>query len=356
MDKTSAEASREQARRQAGALASDSASVASAGAHWDIPSLPLDPVVRQRQFEKAVAKARHSGIAEPLGEGWLLAWRDHETSDRLMNRAFRAWWCAAQPADADLLASAARYFTRLDADFVALSAWHPFAPGDRFVDVGASTHAWLRGERRWSGETIDAIEVQPFGRTPAAWSRRIAQHLTTAGWQDRQACDPRFDHEGTCARRLADFEEKMRGGQGFVVARRIAGAAARDVATAGESGVEPAAGQSEQTPNTGSAAHAAAADEEDIAAYILVPIDVSRQAFGGPAVAGISGVGGSLREGQWHYSAVLRAAYRHATTLGCLSVLQFQTTNRAMALLVPRIFDTEIATRYDRHWWAVTDR
>lgn len=352
MDKTSAEASRAQARRQAGALASDSASVASAGAHWDIPSLPLDPVVRQRQFEKAVAKARHSGIAEPLGEGWLLAWRDHETSDRLMNRAFRAWWCAAQPADTELLASAARHFTRLDADFVALSAWHPFAPGDRFVDVGASTHAWLRGEKRWSGEPIDAIEVQPFGQVPEAWSRRIAHHLTTAGWQDRQACDPRFDHEGTCARRLADFEEKMRGGQGFIVARRVADAAAGKTMAAGESRVEPA----EQTPSAGRAEQAGVEDADDIVAYILVPIDGSRQAFGGPAVAGISGVGGSLREGQWHYSAVLRAAYRHATTLGCLSVLQFQTTNRAMALLVPRIFDTEIATRYDRHWWAATDR
>ncbi|MDD8025938.1 MAG: hypothetical protein PHI34_05450 [Acidobacteriota bacterium] len=282
--------------------------------NWDIPSLPLALEVRRGQFEKACAKAVREGAIIRNSQGLLLVWKDPVMSEWLRNLSFRGWWCSNECTTAELLFEARRYLLEMGADFAALSSWKPVPECEGFLKVGQSAHAWVYRER-FPGRAADPeIEIRAFAEVPDRWLDLIVRHATVTQWHDRHSSDPRLSANRIGAQRGAWILAMVRNQEGFITVRHSAGT---------------------------------------LGAYLVVPIDRSRVACGGPAIAGLNGIGGSFHEGRWYYTSVWRASFRHATALECLPVIQYQTENRAVPLLLARTFRSELATRNDVHWWAI---
>jgi hypothetical protein len=137
-------------------------------------------------------------------------------------------------------------------------------------------------------------------------------HVSEAKWRDRHARDRRFSPERVLTRRLQWTRRQLESGEGLLFA------CCRD---------------------------------SELSAYVMVPIDRSTEEFGGQAIAGVNGLAGCFEEGRWHLSRLLRAAFTDPRLQGALRLVQYQSTNQAIALAVQRSFSTSFADRYDVHWY-----
>jgi hypothetical protein len=278
--------------------------------YWDVPSLPLSDEVRRQAFEKARTHSEQTGFVREAERGVLLAWHDPETTRVLGTNAFRAWWCSGSALPADLTDMACARFAHIEAGFVALSSWQPIPPSNEWCDVGMSVHAWVHDEKRIIARSL-GTEIIPFHSMPERWVEMIGAHIAGAQWQDRHSRDKRFAASGGREERIAWIRKAFQVKEGFVVVRERGG---------------------------------------KLAAYLIVPIDRTRQSYDGPAIAGLGGLGGTMEEGRWHYSALLRTAYRRIVELDCLCMVQYQPENTAVALLLSRGFGITLSTRHDVHW------
>lgn len=137
-------------------------------------------------------------------------------------------------------------------------------------------------------------------------------HTGKSVWHDRHARDPLLDPEKVRQRRTGWVEAQLREGDGFVV---------------GVLGVN-----------------------EDLGSYVVVPVDRSRKGFGGPVVAGLNAVAGSIYEGRGLARAAILEAFRRSKSICDAVVIQFQPENIPMARMVTRAFLFRSCTRYDIHW------
>jgi hypothetical protein len=278
---------------------------------WDIPSLPIPRVARRRFLERALDRARREGMVLPFDGGVLLSWPDLETTAWLRSISWRGWWCGGGAPGCEVLKEASRCFRGAGVEFAAVSAWKPLGHADGFRDAGASIHAWLQSPRG-TRSSADGVDVMSFGDVSCELVDQIMGHIRAATWHDRHAREPRFSLEQISKLRVSWARESFEKKEGILITRQRG---------------------------------------HSLLGYLMVPIDRTRVTCGGPAIAGLAGVGGSLEEGHWHYSALLRAGQRCAATMGCLPVVQFQAENRIMKLLIERGFDAVLAARYDNHWW-----
>jgi len=279
--------------------------------YWDIPVLEIEPSVRKRLFEKAVEHAQNQGFILPFTTGLILAWKDEFETSWLGRLAIRAWACSCVPLVPSDLAKVSAKLTELGAGFCALSGWMPFPECEGFFNVGASVHAVLERACR---QTVlaDNTMVCHLGEIPERWIHEIVNHVGGATWHDRHAKDWRLDPERVKQRRTNWIEAQLRGGDGFLVA--------------------------------------VLNSNEELGAYLLVPLDRSRQIFGGPVVAGINAVAGSLEEGRGFVVTAALKGFEEARSIRAVPVVQYQPENKPIAHIVQRSFIGRYCVRYDIHW------
>ncbi|MCL0065969.1 hypothetical protein M1N79_03735 [Dehalococcoidia bacterium] len=281
---------------------------------WDIPVLPMQPQTRQQLFEQAVKQAQNMGFVLPITTGVILAWEDALETSWLGSLAFRAWACCNAPLPSSDLARFSAKLTEFGAAFAALSGWMPFPECKGFLDTGASVHAAIDGirQREVPSDENERVNVHLLGKVPECWIAKIVSHVGEATWRDRHAKDYRLNSKNVRQRRTNWTEAHLRGGDGFLVA---------------------------------------VLDEQgDLGAYVVVPLDRSRQSFGGPVVAGVNAVAGSIYEGCWFARKGIRGAFRLTRSMWDAGIIQFQPENIPMARIVGHSFFTRACTRYDVHW------
>ena len=280
--------------------------------YWDIPVLEMEPSIRKHLFQEAVKRARNEGFVLPVTTGLILAWRDELETLWLGRLAFRAWACSYAPLAPRDLREFSTKLTEIGASFAALSGWMLFPECEGFVNVGRSVHAALERTRR-SIVLADNVMVRPFGEVPERWIREIVDHVGKATWHDRHAKDYRLDPKQVKQRRTDWIQAQLRGGDGFFVAV---------LNSRGELG-----------------------------AYLAVPLDRSRQILGGPVVAGINAVAGSLEEGRWFALMAILKGFEVARSRKAIAIMQYQPENKPMDYIAHRSFIARYCTRYDIHWY-----
>jgi len=280
----------------------------------DIPVLKMKAQTRRRLFEQAVRRAQNMGFVLPVTTGLILAWRDIFETNWLGRLAFRAWACCNAPLTSSDLAQFSAKLTEFGAGFGALSGWMPFPTCEGFLDTGASVHAAIDGIR--AEGTLDdekaRVVLRLFGRVPDEWIAEIVNHVGKATWRDRHAKDYKLNPEKVKQRRTNWIEAQLRRGDGFLVA--------------------------------------VLNRNEELGAYVVVPLDRSRQTFGGPVVAGINAVAGSIYEGRGFVRRAIIGAYRLTRSMWDVAIIQYQPENIPMARIVNRLFFVRSCIRYDVHW------
>jgi len=281
---------------------------------WDIPVLPMKPQTRRQLFEQAVERAQNMGFVLPVTMGLILAWKDAFETSCLGRLAIRAWTCCNTPLTARDLARFSGKLSEFGADFAALSGWRPFPECEGFLYTGASVHAAIDGirQREVLSDENERVSVHLLGKVPEHWITKIVNHVGETTWRDRHAKDYRLNPKKVKQRRTNWIKAQLRGGDGFLVA---------------------------------------VLDEKgNLGAYVVVPLDRSRQSFGGPVVAGINAVAGSIYEGCWFARKGIRGAFRLTRSMWDAGIIQFQPENIPMARIVGHSFFTRSCTRHDIHW------
>ncbi|MCL0048638.1 hypothetical protein M1N20_04235 [Dehalococcoidia bacterium] len=281
---------------------------------WDIPVLKMETRTRRRLFEQALKRAQNTGFVLQVTSGLILAWKDTFETNWLGSLAFRAWTCCNAPLTLSDLARFSAKLTEFGAGFAALSSWMPFPESKGFLNTGASVHAAI-DEIRAKGILDDEkarVVVRPFGRVPEDWIVEIINHVGKTTWHDRHAKDYRLNPEKVKQRRTNWIEAQLRRGDGFLVA--------------------------------------VLDTNRRLGAYVVVPLDRSRQRFGGPVVAGLNAVAGSIYEGRGFARRAITGAYRLTKSIWDTAIIQYQPENIPMAYIVNRSFFVRSCIRYDIHW------
>ena len=281
---------------------------------WDIPVLKMEPRTRQQLFKQAVKRAQNAGFVLRVASGLILAWRDTFETNWLGRLAFRAWTCCNAPLTSSDLTQFSAKLTEFGADFAALSGWMPFPTCEGFLDTGASVHAAIKGIRTEGTLNNEEahIVLRLFGTVPDEWIAEIVNHVGRATWHDRHAKDYKIDPEKVKQRRTNWIEAQLRRGDGFLVA--------------------------------------VLNRNEELGAYVVVPLDRSRQIFGGPVVAGLNAVAGSIYEGRGFSRRAITGAYRLTKSMWDTAIIQYQPENIPMAYIVNRSFFVRSCIRHDIHW------
>lgn len=279
---------------------------------WDIPCLPMPPETRRRLFERAALSAADKGFVLRVTAGRILAWHDEQETARLGRPAVRAWACCADPLPAQDLRAFSAALVERGASFAALSAWLPLPACEGFIDTGASVYAVIEDVRSGHAGRA-AVEVHTLGQLPEEWISKILKHVSAARWLDRHAKDPRMDEGLVRRRRLEWLEQQLRGGDGFLMSALVEGG--------------------------------------ELGAYVFVPIDRSRCESGGPVVAGLNGLSGSLYEGRWLVRAAIVEGLRLTKSMWDVAVLQYQPENLPIARIAQRTLAAKFSTRFDAHWY-----
>lgn len=286
-----------------------------AAAQWDIPVLPLSPEARARLYRAAFDRAESSGFVLPLAAGGaFLAWSDRRESGLFGWHALRIW--AAAPGgvglgDLDALC------TRLEgvgARFAALSAWRELPAHPAFLDVGSSEHLLLEHVRS-KARPPSNLEVRALGGVPGDWVAAITDHAVATPWQDRQALDPYLPRARVERRRREWVEACLRSGDGFLAVS-----------------LDP---------------------EGALVAYLLLPFDRSRVAFGGPVLGGVNALLGRIGPGRSQAHALIHFVHHHAIYgLAGAWIIQYQGANVPIQRLARDFLVGPSCTRHDRHWHA----
>lgn len=281
---------------------------------WDIPILQMKPQTRQQLLKQAVEQAQHAGFVLQVTSGLILAWKDAFETIWLERLAIRAWACCNTPLTVKDLARFSDKLTEFGADFAALSGWSPFPEYEGFLHTGASMHAVIDNirQRKEPTDENERVSLRLLGDVPEHWIGEIVNHVDETIWHDRHAKDYRLNSEKVKQRRTNWIKAQLRGGDGFLVA--------------------------------------VLDDKGNLAAYVVVPLDRSRQSFGGPVVAGINAVAGSIEEGRWFARKAIRGAFRLTRSMWDAGIIQFQPENIPMARIVGHSFFARYCTRYDIHW------
>lgn len=189
----------------------------------------------------------------------------------------------------------------------------PFPEYRGFISTGASIHVNIQElrQKRLENENVD-IRIHLLGDVPELWVNRIIGHVNKSIWHDRHAKDYIFEPEKVKQRRIDWIKKQLKSGVGFltVVVDR----------------------------------------EGELGAYLMVPLDRSRVPYGGPIVAGINAVAGSIQEGYSFARKVILTAFERTKTMWDTAIIQFQPDNLAMSHIVNRLFFFESCVRYDIHW------
>jgi hypothetical protein len=278
---------------------------------WDIPVLNVELSVRKRLFEQAVEHARQEGFMLRTNSGLILAWKDWIESSLLQCLAFRAWACTTVSLSENDLKKFSDRLCDFGAGFAAISSWIPFPECKQFLNVGTSIHALLLGTRH-SRVSVDNARVFSFGDVPEHYVSEIVNHVKATQWHDRHANDNELSNEVVRRRRTSWIQDQLHKGDGFLVA--------------------------------------VMSQERRLGAYLAVPIDRSRVAFGGPVVAGINAVAGSIIEGRWYASLAIVKAVDEARKRKAQGIAQYQPSNKAISYIIRHIFNARECTRYDLHW------
>ena len=279
---------------------------------WDIPVLEMKAQTRRQLFEQAVKRAQDMGFVLPVTTGLILACKDTFETNWLGRLAIRAWACCNASLTSSDLARFSAKLIEFGAGFAALSGWMPFPESEGFLHVGASVHGLIDRVRRKKIPYNASVVVCPLGRVPEQWIIKIVGHVSKATWHDRHAKDYRLDPEKVKQRRTSWIEAQLKGGDGFFIA-------VLDM-------------------------------KGDLGAYLVVPLDRSRQILGGPIVAGLNAVAGSLEEGRWFALTTALKGFEVTRSMGAIAIMQFQPENKPMAYIAHRSFIARYCTRYDIHW------
>jgi len=281
---------------------------------WDIPVLKMKSQTRRQLFEQTIEQAQNTGFVLPVTTGLILAWKDILETSWLGSLAIRAWTCCSAPLTGSDLTRFSAKLAEFDVGFAAVSGWMPFPKCEGLLDTGASVHAAVEGmrQRERLDDENNHVEAHLLGAVPEHWVVRIVNHVGETAWRDRHAKDYRLDRKKVKHRRTSWIEAQLREGDGFFVAvLNMHG---------------------------------------DLGAYLVVPLDRSRQRFDGPVVAGINAVAGSIYEGGGFARTAILEGFRVARSMGTIVITQFQPENMPMAHMVRNLFLARYCTRYDLHW------
>jgi len=280
---------------------------------WDIPVLKMKAQTRRRLFEQAIRRAQNTGFVLQVTSGLILAWRDTFETSWLGRLAFRAWACCNASLTSNDLAQFSAKLAGFGACFAALSGWMPFPECTGFLNTGASVHAAVDGLRAEGVLDEKArVVVHPFGKVPEEWITIIVNHVGKTTWRDRHAKDYKLDPEKVRQRRTNWVEAQLRRGDGFLVA--------------------------------------VLDTNRRLGAYVVVPLDRTRQRFGGPVIAGLNAVAGSIYEGRGFARRAIIGAYKLTKSVWDTAIIQYQLENIPMAYIVDRSFFVRSCIRYDIHW------
>lgn len=282
---------------------------------WDIPVLPMKPETRRLLFEQAINVAASTGFLLPVEKGLVLAWKDESETRWFGHLAFRVWACSATPLTTIDLSRISEALSDHGVSFAAISGWLPFPGCEGFLDEGSSIHASLIGLRRETTYS-DNVKILKLGTIPELWIETIVNHIIKSNWLDRHARDFNLNSEMVRKRRVDWIENLLREGDGFLTVVL--------------------------KPDTG------------IGAYAVVPIDRSRQVFGGPVVAGINAMSGSIHEGFGFFRKAIMASFRQTNSMWDTGIIQYQPENLPVARIIARTFIVTSCTRYDIHWHGST--
>ncbi len=281
--------------------------------HWDIPVLPMKAQTRQLLFEQAIDLANNTGFVLPVTKGFVLAWKDSFETILFGRTSFRVWACCTASLTARDLSRLSATLTEYGVAFAAISGWMPFPECKGFLNTGASIHAVIKGLRQRNPHVEnDNVKVHHLGGVPEHWIIKIVNHIGKSTWRDRHAKDFKLDPEKVKKRQSDWVETLLRGGDGFIVV----------------------------VLNM----------NNDIGAYVVVPLDRSRHTFGGPIVAGINAIAGSIHEGRGFARIVIVESFRLTSSMWDAAIIQYQPENIPMARIVNRSFFNSSCIRYDIHW------
>lgn len=280
---------------------------------WDIPVLSIKPQTRQKLLEHAIETAKKEGFILPIPNGLLLAWKDLQETNWYGGLTFRVWVCCnTSITKEDMICLSSRLIeTRVK--FAAISSWLPFPECKGFIDVGASIYTLIdRLRDKISFTDSKNIKIHLFGEVPNRWIDVIVNHVGKSTWRDRHAKDKLLDPEKVKQRRTCWIRKQLISGDGFLVSMLNM--------------------------------------KKDIGAYLVVPLDRSRHPYGGPVVAGINAVAGSIEEGRGFARKTILAALNLTKSLWDTAIIQYQPDNKVMSCIMNRTFFFKPCIRYDIHW------